>query len=52
MVFNVARNLFVRGEPHPRTGAYMLHQLIEDAHARAVPNDMGMHGEQKQPRST
>ena len=27
----------------------MLHQLIEDAHTGAVPNDMGMHGEQKQP---
>jgi hypothetical protein len=47
MVFDVTRNLFVRGEPHPRAGAYVLHQLIEDAHAGAVSNDMRMHGEQK-----
>ena len=49
MLFDVAGDVSVGSEPHPRAGTHMLHQLIEDAHARAMPDDVGVHGEQEEP---
>jgi hypothetical protein len=46
--FDVTGDVLVSGEPYPGTVAYVLDELFEDAHARAVPDDMGMHGEQEQ----
>ena len=45
--FHVASDVLVRGEPDPGTGAYVLDQLLQDAQARAMADDMGVHGEQK-----
>jgi hypothetical protein len=43
--FDVAGDGLVGGEPYPGTRAYVPDEFLKDAHARAVPDDMGVHGE-------
>src|SRR5262245_63375824 len=47
--FDIASDVLVRGEPYPGSGAHVLDELFKDAQARAMADDMGVHGEQKQP---
>ena len=42
-------HVLVGGEPHLALGLHVLYQFLENEHARAVADDMGMHGELEQP---
>ena len=45
----VLGDLGVGGKPHPLPGGDVVQQLGEDHQARAVADDMGMHGQLEQP---
>src|SRR5262252_5771614 len=48
VLLDVTRHLFMSGKPHPRPSTHVLDQLFQDADARAVPNDVGVHREQEE----